>query len=238
MAGRQRIPLGVFSVSVEHSQDRRIVRLFPLPNSILFPSNWLPLHIFEPRYRQMTEDALEDDRQIAIVLPKAQEGPEPVPIHSVGCLGTIVGEQRLPDGRFLFLLRGEHRIVIQREISVGDRSYRQAEVAVPQEVMSPYLQARRRLQRAEILHLFKGLFSNSERSVDEFAQFLEDRCHPSIFADVVGCATPLPVQQKQQLLEELSIDRRLELLYEFLQSMPAGRSLLEGPTFPPPILSN
>src|SRR5271155_3631888 len=72
-------------------------RLFPLPNLVFFPQVMQPLHIFEPRYRQMTADALEEDRLIALVLPRpGWDKPyagSPA-IHSVACLGRILAEQK------------------------------------------------------------------------------------------------------------------------------------------------
>ena len=68
------------------------VRLFPLPNLVLFPHVAQPLHIFEPRYRQMTADALEDDRLLAMALlqPDAEEQGAAPPIHRVVCVGRIL----------------------------------------------------------------------------------------------------------------------------------------------------
>src|SRR5215510_11390422 len=84
-------------------------RLFPLPNLVFFPHVMQPLHIFEPRYRQMTADALAGDRLIALVLPtpgwEADYAGRPA-IHPVVCLGQVVTEQRLEDGRYNLLLRG------------------------------------------------------------------------------------------------------------------------------------
>src|SRR5436190_14980354 len=84
-------------------------RLFPLPNLVFFPQVVQPLHIFEPRYRQMTADALEGDRLIALVLPKpgyeADQSESP-PVHPVACLGKIIADQKLEDGRYNLLLRG------------------------------------------------------------------------------------------------------------------------------------
>src|SRR6516164_9969292 len=86
----------------------RVARLFPLPGLAMFPHVILPLHIFEPRYRQMTEDALAGDRLVTMVQirpsVKGSRWVEPVPIMEVGCLGKIVQHERLADGRFNFLL--------------------------------------------------------------------------------------------------------------------------------------
>src|SRR5438132_13243727 len=97
-------------------------RLFPLPNLVLFPHVIQPLHVFEPRYRQMTADALDGDRLIAIVLPRPgweyhyAGSPE---IYSVATLGTIVADQKLDDGRYNILLRGLSRIHLSHEIPHG-----------------------------------------------------------------------------------------------------------------------
>src|SRR5688572_31245564 len=95
------------------------VRLFPLPNLVFFPHVMQPLHIFEPRYRQMTADALEGDRLIALVL--TQPGWEKVyagnpKIYTVATLGKIVADQRLDDGRYNILLRGLHRVHLSEEL--------------------------------------------------------------------------------------------------------------------------
>ncbi len=79
-----------------------VARLFPLPNLVLFPHVMQPLHIFEPRYRQMTADALTSDRLIAVVLLRPgweAEYPGRPPINPVACLGKIVAEQRLHNER-------------------------------------------------------------------------------------------------------------------------------------------
>ena len=78
------------------------IPLFPLPNVVLFPNVFLPLHIFEPRYRQMVHQALAADRMIGMVLLKpGYEGQyeQTPPIYDVGCAGTITHVERLPDGR-------------------------------------------------------------------------------------------------------------------------------------------
>src|ERR1700692_4837672 len=94
------------------------VRLFPLPNLVLFPHVMQPLHIFEPRYRQMAADALAGDRLIAPVLLQtgweADYEGRPA-IYSMACLGRIVAEQRLDDGRFNLLLRGICRARLSKE---------------------------------------------------------------------------------------------------------------------------
>ncbi len=85
------------------------IPLFPLPNVVLFPHVTLPLHIFEPRYREMVSTALEGDRMIGMVLLRPgwegdYEGRPP--IYEVGCTGLITHAERTTDGRYNHVLRG------------------------------------------------------------------------------------------------------------------------------------
>ena len=105
---------------------RGLARLFPLPNLVLFPSVIQPLHIFEPRYRQLTEDALKDDRLIGMALLRPgyeEDYHNSPPIYPVICLGRIYKEERLPDGRWNLLLHGLTRARVESEVD-ADRLYR------------------------------------------------------------------------------------------------------------------
>jgi Lon protease-like protein len=103
------------------------IPVFPLPNVVLFPNVFLPLHIFEPRYRAMVTDVLAGDRIIGMALlqPGFEGDYEHAPaIFSVGCAGVITHSEALPDGRFNIVLRGMEKFRVVDE----DRSlvYRQA----------------------------------------------------------------------------------------------------------------
>lgn len=106
------------------------IPLFPLPNVVLFPSVFLPLHIFEARYRQMVRDALAGDRMIGMVLlkPGFEADYEGRPaIYEVGCAGLITHAERLPDGRFNIILRGIDKLrVVGEEEPSSDVLYRRA----------------------------------------------------------------------------------------------------------------
>jgi|SRR5579862_495934 len=104
-----------------------LLPLFPLPNVVLFPNVFLPLHIFEPRYRAMVADALESDRMIGMVLLKAgweHEYDRQPPVYPIGCSSVITHVERLDDGRFNIVLRGVERFRILTEDH--ERSYRRA----------------------------------------------------------------------------------------------------------------
>src|SRR5687767_7022461 len=105
------------------------IPLFPLPNVVLFPNVFLPLHIFEPRYRRMVADALAGDRIIGMVLLRPgwegdYEGCPPV--YPIGCAGLITHAEPLPDGRYNIVLRGLEKFrVTHEDVS---RGYRMAQV--------------------------------------------------------------------------------------------------------------
>jgi Lon protease-like protein len=102
-----------------------LLPLFPLPNVVLFPNVFLPLHIFEPRYREMIADAVASDRVIGMALlrPGWQRDYEGrPPIYPIGCSGVLTHVERLTDGRYNVVLRGLERFRIVEENH--DRSYR------------------------------------------------------------------------------------------------------------------
>jgi uncharacterized protein len=94
------------------------IPLFPLPNVVLFPNVFLPLHIFEPRYRQMIADALQEDRIIGMALlrPGYEANYEGRPeVYPIGCAGVITHSQPLGDGRYDIVLRGMEKFRIRSE---------------------------------------------------------------------------------------------------------------------------
>jgi uncharacterized protein len=95
-----------------------LLPLFPLPNVVLFPNVFLPLHVFEPRYREMAADAIAGDRMIGMVLLRPgwehdYEGRPPV--YQIGSSGVITHFERLSDGRYNIILRGLERFRILEE---------------------------------------------------------------------------------------------------------------------------
>ena len=133
------------------------IPLFPLPNVVLFPSVFLPLHIFEPRYRAMVADALAGDRVIGMVLlrpgwePHYEGGP---PVYPIGCAGLITHAERLDDGRYNIILRGLEKFQILTETAGTSaavaRPYRLARIEPlpepPAEDRSAVQDERRRLE--------------------------------------------------------------------------------------------
>ena len=102
------------------------IPLFPLAGAILLPRAQLPLHIFEPRYREMVRDALAGQGRIGMIQPRPVPGEngglaEPVALFPVGCLGEIVAAEELDDGRFNIVLHGSSRfrLIAERELYRG-----------------------------------------------------------------------------------------------------------------------
>jgi uncharacterized protein len=104
-----------------------LLPLFPLPNVVLFPNVFLPLHIFEERYREMVSDAIAGDRMIGMVLlrPGWEHDYEGRPlVYPIGSSGVITHFERLTDGRYNIILRGLERFRILEEDT--SRIYRRA----------------------------------------------------------------------------------------------------------------
>ena len=108
----------------------RRIPLFPLPNAVLFPGVPLPLHIFEPRYREMVRDVERcEEKLIGMVLLRGEWRKDYYgrpDIYPVGCAGRMVSVEPLPDGRYNILLQGVREFALLGES--GEHSYRQGEV--------------------------------------------------------------------------------------------------------------
>jgi uncharacterized protein len=211
-------------------------RLFPLPNVVLFPHVILPLHIFEPRYRQMTRDALEGDGLVTIVklrpLPAGTPWVEPMPIMDVACVGKIVQHERLDDGRYNILLLGCKRVRLDREV-VSSKLYRIAEATVMEDESwdeppnSP---------RTELIALFLEALQMSHRLDDDLSRLLHSDLPLGILSDIVAHALEFPDGNKQALLSETRVDRRVASLLRSLRRICGEGS--DSRRYPPPFSAN
>jgi len=216
-----------------------VCRLFPLPKVVLFPHAVLPLHIFEPRYRQMTEDALAGDKLVTIVQWRApyptSKGEEPE-LEEIGCLGRILQHERLPDGRFNFLLLGRKRVRLGREIPV-DKLYRLAEAEILEDENTELPQER---CVQELTRLVRQVFERQETLDPDMSTLLESRMPLGTLTDIIAHALGLPPAIKQQLLGETRVDQRGGFLVQLLQQAVARDSSRDDgpPAFPPPFSAN
>ena len=196
-----------------------MARLFPLPNLVFFPQVVQPLHIFEPRYRQMTADALEGDRLIALALPKP--GWEPAyaqspPLYSVACLGKIIADQKLEDGRYNLLLRGLSRIQIVHEIPHG-KLYRKAKVELLVEV-HPLDDGGESGLRRRLAKILPAWVEGKGPVLNQFKKLMKTDLLLGTLLDIIAFALPLETEFKQALLEELEVEIRAEKLLECLET--------------------
>jgi uncharacterized protein len=189
------------------------IPIFPLPNVVLFPNVFLPLHIFEPRYRAMVAAALEEDRIIGMVLLRPgwetdYDGRPPV--YPVGCAGLITHAERLEDGRYNIVLQGLEKFRIQEEDAT--LPYRLARVNSIEESMSEAdkeeMRAARRRLESLLVPQPKGRGVDTkvppsmadEDLVNALAQYLE-----------------LEPVEKQALLEREGLLARCRSLIELLE---------------------
>jgi uncharacterized protein len=213
-----------------------VTRLFPLPNLVMFPHVVLPLHIFEPRYRQMTEDALAGDRLISMIQitppPRGEHWREPVPLESVGCLGKIIQHKRLADGRFNILLLGRKRVRLQREIAT-DKLYRIAEVEILEDQPAALPEGP---ARAELIGLFRQLFKGKQKLDPDLDELLNKPVPLGLLADIITHALDLPPALKQRLLAESSVDQRVDTIRSLIRQVSRGEG--QHRPFPPPFSPN
>jgi Lon protease-like protein len=212
-------------------------RLFPLPDLVLFPHALLPLHIFEPRYRQMTADALAGDGLVTMVqIRPAPEGSppwaEPVPIMDVGCLGKIIEHEQLPDGRFNIVLLGWKRVRLQRE-KRSEKLYRVAEAEIIEDLELGESPGNR---RGELTDLFRTLSEKRNRLDENFRRLLDSGIPLGVLSDIIAHALRLPSQVKQALLAERNVGHRVEALCTILHQI-VERDRPER-SFPPPFSLN
>jgi Lon protease-like protein len=234
------------------------VKLFPLPNLVLFPHAAQDLHIFEPRYRQMTTDALAGDRMIAMVLLGAnskkgsglalpqspssalavgweQDDAGRPPIRPVACLGRIVADERLEDGRFNLQLKGLCRVRIMEEL-LSPKLYRSARVRVLPDCNVPDSELARE-QRDRFIHLIPSLLPGQEIAVRGFCKLFA-HLPLGVACDILSFALPLPLEGKQELLECADVTRRCRLLLGYLKTTGPVEPAESSYDFPPGFSTN
>ncbi len=194
------------------------IPIFPLPDLVFFPRTFLPLHIFEPRYRQMVADAVAGGQCIGMALLK--DGWEDdyygnPPIHEVGCVGRLVQVHPLPDGRYNILLQGLRRYVIQDERF--EKSYRCARVALtPGELgvaLPPSLRSGL-IERATVSATVRGQAAAIEQVTTHAS---DDETLVYGLASVLD----LTAHDKQFVLEAEGVAQRARRLHDLLQLKPA-----------------
>jgi ATP-dependent Lon protease len=213
-----------------------VARLFPLPDLVMFPHVMQPLHVFEPRYRELLNEALDSDGLIAMsVLAPGWEAdydgrPEILP-HV--CLGKVVTHQRLPDGRYNIMLLGSRRARILRELA-PERSFRLAEIELIEDFYPFEGADDRNLVQLELSERFQMALPLPEgvKATAPVKELLSSDIPLGVLTDLVSFALPLKQAFKLELLAEADVDSRARML---LRSLAGHRQTPAniGADFPP-----
>ncbi len=193
--------------------------MFPLPNAVLFPGALLPLHVFEPRYREMTKDVLAGNKLLVISRLRPgydddsyQGRPD---VFDVAGVGTIVASDELPDGRYYMVLRGVARVRIETELPV-DCAYRKVRAHVLADRTPPGA-AELDINHQQLIALCDRLsMVVKSDSGDELRKLARSSDAPGACADIVAAALVDEPDQRQALLEQLNPLLRLERVSEFV----------------------
>jgi|SRR5437764_7642583 len=191
-----------------------LLPLFPLPNVVLFPNVFLPLHVFEARYRDMVADAVAGDRMIGMVLLKPgwqQDYEGRPPVYPIGCSGVMTHVERLANGRYNIVLRGVERFRIVREDHA--LAYRRASIErLADEAIDPAGRAAIRSQRAK-LEAMLAPSADPPAAGPRIPSAMSDEDLINALAQYLD----LEALEKQALLEQGGLRARADALVELLE---------------------
>ena len=146
------------------------IPLFPLP-VVLFPGAVMPLHIFEPRYRQMVARCLERDRRFGLIYHDADDqGPFMNEAGQVGCVAEIGEHQSLPDGRSLVMVHGVHRFRIGQGLDDSQEMFYEARISPYDDLVIPRSDAILAVRR-RTLGLLHDVLGSMQQPPDEVPTF-------------------------------------------------------------------
>lgn len=190
------------------------IPVFALPNVVLFPKTYLPLHIFEPRYRQMVDDTVMGGQCIGMALLK--EGWETdyygnPPVFGMGCVGRLVSVQPLADGRSNILLQGLERFEIATESY--DKPYRQAAITLKPRTTEASLDPDVRQRLVAALEEYLRTRQDAPAWQGWFREDVSDDILVNTLSTYLDC-TPL---EKQFLLEADSLHQQARRLGDLIQ---------------------
>jgi Lon protease-like protein len=211
------------------------IPLFPLPNVTFFPQTYLPLHIFEPRYREMVANALQGDRLMGVALLKAGWQKEYFgrpPIYKTFGVGKIINHEQMEDGKYNIVLQGLWRVRLIQEFPT--QAYRTGHAHVMQD--PPIDDA-----REVVAGLMKSLHELTGRLVQLLpqtrqvvAEALAAHPHPLVMANHLTSSLVVDAYDRQSILEQDDPIRRLRLLLvqlgnivQQLQGEPLRGELIE-----------
>ena len=201
---------------MEEKKLPEIIPVFPLSNFIIFPNTNVPLNIFEPRYIQMVDDAMRNNKIIGMVQPKKSGNSDKPDLFEVGCTGKITSYNETDDGRYLIVLNGVSRFRILNEV-IDKKLYRSVKVDY-QEFRNDLNLNKEDIKFSDLELIFvnlKKLFQRQGYSInwkDLEKQSLDQTIN------TLSMASPFSLEEKQILLESNDINSRREKLEEILKT--------------------
>ena len=189
------------------------IPVFPLSNAIFFPETLLPLNIFEPRYKQMTEHAIDDHGLIGMVQSKQEvDENNRRKVFDIGCIGYIEYHSDTPDGRYLVNLKGITRFKIKKEIETKNL-YRTFEVDYDQFINDFNEEKDFNLNTIDLIDKTRKLFEKNQLSTD---WKIIEKVEPSQLINSLAMICPFTISEKQRLLETSNISERNEVLNQII----------------------
>ena len=190
------------------------IPLFPLSNVVLFPDVYLPLHVFEERYRAMTRDVLAGPKLIGMTVLREgwqQDYGGAPPIYATGCAGTIVHHEALKDGRFNIILLGVSRFEVESEVAAGT-PYRIARVRW-------YEESDATGDRAELTRLRRQVEALLLPAVASGEVRMPAGMSDQALINAVCQALDIPIVEKLALLERRDVHARGQALLPILERL-------------------
>ncbi len=219
----------------------RPIPVFPLPNCVLFPGAVQPLHIFEPRYRDMTAAALKDQSALALGLLKpgweTQYYGAPA-MYPVLCVGKIVAHELLPDGKYNLLLHGVTRAKVLSEVRAGEAHPYRTATLVPVMDDPPMDTAGARIHRNALYHYLTATSLNRLTVASSLLPLFdaEDPLPTPRLIDVLAFTLIQDIPTRQQLLEQRNPLLRGQHLLRELTTL--AKTLEAQTPWPPPQSNN
>jgi len=193
-----------------------IIPVLPLSNFIIFPKTTVPLNIFEPRYIEMIDKSMKTNKLIGMIQPKNTKNSQiniPV-LHETGCLGKITNFKETDDGRYMIDLKGIVRFKISKELKTN-KQYRECEVDY-ETYLDDLNKKKEDLNFSDLELIFKDLKSLFEKRgfIINWKALEKQSLDETINA--LAMASPFSLEEKQVLLEAISLNVRKNKIAEIL----------------------
>ena len=195
--------------------------VFPLSNAIFFPKTLLPLNIFEPRYKQMTEHAVVGNKLIGMVQSNQKiDKRGKAEIYDIGCVGYIEFHSKTPDGRYLINLKGISRFKIKEEINTNNL-YRKFSVDYNDFSSDFNEQKTSGINTIELIEKTKKLFEQYQLSTD---WKIVEKVETEQLINSLSMICPFTISEKQRLLETKDLIDRNEILNKIINFYVLGNN--------------